>query len=160
MTNKPWIKLLAAIILFVTASSLTTAAYAGFVTITGMRNFSDQGYYIRSTQMDHGTWVAAGDSSWADIQVPWARNPEEFEGHHIWIEHPRGVIRYVIWQSDEGDGDWVRYNVGTEWKRGGAHLFRVQGLWQNVFLIVRADGTLEMDATRGLRGRKAKRKAQ
>jgi len=50
--------------------------------------------------MNHGTWIPAGESSWTDIKVPWARYAGTgwygFEEHHIWIEHPRGTIKYVI----------------------------------------------------------------
>ena len=74
--------------------------------------------------MSFGTWIPAGQSSWTDIKVRWARyagrGPLGFEEHHIWIERPRGTIEYVIWQGEEDDGDWVRYNEGTEWKQVGS----------------------------------------
>jgi len=109
--------------------------------------------------MNHGTWIPAGESSWTDIKVPWARYAGTgwygFEEHHIWIEHPRGTIKYVIWQGDETDGDWVRYNEGTEWKLHRNRLSRVNG---NRTLTMARDGSLEMDIVRGLKGQKTKHK--
>ena len=160
MVKSPLIKPIATAVALLTAILLATAAYAGVTTIVGIKNYSDEGAYIRSTEKSSGTWIPAGQSSWADINIPWACYPGTgrygFEEHHIWIEHPRGHIRWVLWQCEHSDGDWVRYNQGTDWVRLGPRISRVDG---NRFLIINSDGSLEMTITRALKGRKAKRKA-
>ena len=66
----------------------------------------------------HGATISAGADLEVEMAVPWARDPNEFSGHHLRLEIG-GAARFWIWQAERGDGDYVRYSTDGAWHNPG-----------------------------------------
>jgi hypothetical protein len=52
--------------------------------------------------------------------IPWCRNHDDFRNEHfikvaMWMNDVQGYKIWVIYQSNESDGDWVRYRDQYGW---------------------------------------------
>jgi hypothetical protein len=148
------------IALILAALALTaTEVFAGVTAIKGVQNNTPYTIRIQTTESTAGGDIPSGATAGFDIWIPWATNSTEFQGHHIWIEVPWGTIKWVIWQSNKDDGDWVRYNSPPYYPPAsqgpGKHVPGCAYVDGNRLLEVYSDH-IKMDCIRSVKARRMK----
>jgi len=76
-----------------------------------------------------GSGMLVIPGGYLDVQmvVPWANGQNDFNGNHfLEIDGDNGLL-YAVWQSNNNDGDWVRYSSDGMWHDQGNHAGMIRG---------------------------------
>jgi hypothetical protein len=115
--------------------------------ITAIKSFNNKTtgiVNVRNVERSQEWLVDAGKNLGVDIWIPWCVSQVDFDNNHymmIIVQQYRNRT-YWIWQSNEGDGDHVRYNTQGSWKPEAAWVDGFSGVNGDRAVEIRGDGSL------------------
>jgi hypothetical protein len=126
----------------------------GVTAFKSLSNFSGQTVTIINAESGSQRDILANTARGFDYWVPWCTRQGDFPRHHIELEVPKGTKRYWIWQSQDADGDFVRYSEDGQYHgrddglsnggRAGTHVPGFAGVDGNRLIVVDATGRFEV----------------